>query len=376
MEIWKSPHKEKRERRIMLTKPKRTIFWAATVTICSVVFGAMWRRLSQREKMPEAVRIADGFDGVRAFADLKQLVDFGPRPAGSKNLGQARQWIVDQLRNDHLTIDTDSFVASTPVGSIPMTNIVAEIPGASPSTVIVAGHYDTKRMTTPFVGANDGASSAAFLLELARVLIRRRNKLSYWLVFFDGEEAVRSWSASDSLYGSRHFALKLSAERMQGRVKAAIVVDMIADAHLKVRPEARSTPWLNDLVWNEANRLGYQRDFLNHPRTIDDDHLSFLKLGIPAVDLIDLDYGPLNFYWHTRYDIPDRCSPTSLAIVGAVVLQALSAVESRHPCATLHFRGENRCTLPTRSFGVRPLAQGRRSGAKSIKLPKKQTEFP
>ena len=110
------------------------------------------------------------------------------------------------------------------------------------------------------------------------MLACRTNKLTYWLVFFDGEEAVQRWCPADSLYGSRHFAAKLSAERIQDHVRAVIVVDMIADAHLKIRPEARSTPWLNDLVLNEVKRVGYGRYFLNRPRTIDER----LRTGDPA----------------------------------------------------------------------------------------------
>jgi len=279
--------------------------------------------------------LAGPFDGERAFVDLKTLVAFGPRPSGSQALERAREFIVAELRATGASVTQDRFLTKTPIGPIPMTNIVAKVPGASPSIVIIGGHYDTKRMAAPFVGANDGGSSAAFLLEMARVLARRANKLTYWLVFFDGEEAVRRWSASDSLYGSRHFAAKLSAEGTPDRVRAVIVLDMIADAHLDIRPEARSTPWLNNLVLNEANHLGFGRYFLNRPRNVDDDHLPFLKLGIPAVDVIDLDYGPLNLYWHTRYDAPERCSAASLAIVGALVLRALSAIESKDGCAPL-----------------------------------------
>jgi len=114
--------------------------------------------------------------------------------------------MVDQLHEAGTNVEQDSFIASTPLGAVPMTNIVAEISSASPTIVIIAGHYDTKRMAAPFSGANDGASSAAFLLEMARVLTQRHNKATYWLVFFDGEEAVEQWSNTDSLYGSRHFA--------------------------------------------------------------------------------------------------------------------------------------------------------------------------
>jgi Zn-dependent M28 family amino/carboxypeptidase len=206
-----------------------------------------------------------------------------------------------------------------------MTNLVAKIPGASSAIVIVAGHYDTKRTNFPFVGANDGGSSAAFLLEMARVLARRRNSLSCWLVFFDGEKAVQRWSTTDGLYGSRHFAQEFSIQGTLNQVRAVILVDMIAGAHLDIGREAHSTPWLTDIVFAEAQRLGYGRYFLNSPRAIEDDHLPFLELGVPAVDIIDLDYGPFNLYWHTGYDTVDRCSPASLAIVARVVLATLAA---------------------------------------------------
>jgi glutaminyl-peptide cyclotransferase len=99
------------------------------------------------------------------------------------------------------------------VGKIQMTNVIAKIPGAQPDTVILGGHYDTKRMKMPFVGANDGASSTAFLIEMAQVLAHRKNRFTYWVVLFDGEEALKSWSAADGLYGSRHFVQALTQTR-------------------------------------------------------------------------------------------------------------------------------------------------------------------
>jgi Zn-dependent M28 family amino/carboxypeptidase len=105
-------------------------------------------------------------------------------------LEQSREFIAGELRAASAAVILDSFSASTPLGSIPMTNLVAKIPGVSSSIVMIAGHYDTKRLETRFVGANDGGSSAAFLVEMARVLAPRKNSPSYWLVFFDGEEAV------------------------------------------------------------------------------------------------------------------------------------------------------------------------------------------
>jgi Zn-dependent M28 family amino/carboxypeptidase len=277
------------------------------------------------------VDLEASFDCERAFADVRRLVAFGPRPSGSEALGRTREFIVAELRTAGATIVRDTFTASTPLGPIPMSNIVAKIPGASSAVVILAGHYDTKLTNFAFVGANDGGSSAAFLLEMARVLARRKNSLSYWLVFFDGEEALQRWSNTDGLYGSRHFAQKLSAQGTLNRVRALILVDMIADARLDNHREAHSTPWLSDIVFGEAQRLGYVRYFQNSPSAIEDDHAPFLELGVPAVDIIDLNYGPFNLYWHTRYDTVDKCSPTSLAIVARVVLATLAALETNLP---------------------------------------------
>ena len=103
---------------------------------------------------------------------------------------------------------------------------------------------------------------------------------------------------------------------------------MIADAHLDIHREAHSTPWLSDIVFAQARRLGYGRCFLNSPWPIEDDHIPFLELGMPAVDIIDFDYGPFNLYWHTRYDTVVKCSPASLAIVGRVLLATLAALET------------------------------------------------
>ena len=211
-----------------------------------------------------------------------------------------------------------------------MVNLIAEIPGKeTDKIVIVAGHYDTKLENNfRFVGANDGGSSAAFLLELARELRPTQHKLTYWLVFFDGEEAFKSWSDTDSLYGSRHLAAKLTQEGQLSRIQAMILVDMIGDAHLDIRRDQDSTAWLNNLVFQTARRLNYARYFLNDPTAVVDDHTPFVNAGVSAVDLIDFDYGPDNSYWHTANDTPEHCSPSSLTIVGRVVRATLDALEN------------------------------------------------
>jgi glutaminyl-peptide cyclotransferase len=270
---------------------------------------------------------AETFNGGRAFADLKHLVGYGPRPAGSPALAEARRWIIAQLKDAGAQVEEDTFTASTPVGAIPMTNVIAKFPGAQSKVVMVTGHYDTKlEEGFRFVGANDGASSAALLLQLARELHGRKHDLTYWLVFFDGEEAVREqWMDDDNTYGSRHLVQKLSSEGELGRIQAMILVDMIGDSNLVVKRDANSTPWLTDTVFAAARRLGYAKYFLDTPTAVEDDHVPFVNAGVAAVDLIDFD--PNDGYWHTAKDTVDHCSPLSLTIVGRVVLATLADLE-------------------------------------------------
>jgi Zn-dependent M28 family amino/carboxypeptidase len=275
-------------------------------------------------------RAADpyAFNGSRAFSFIERLVDFGPRPAGSKALAETRQWIVGQLQQSGWTVERDAFTADTPIGPLPMVNLIAKLPGVSRKVIMVAGHYDTKRFTKfRFVGANDGGSSAAFLLELARILPRQKHRFTYWLVFFDGEEAILHWTATDSLYGSRHLVARLTSDGKLGRIQAMILVDMVAGNHLVIHRDADSTAWLNKLVFHVADRLGYQRYFRNTPTAVDDDHVPFVDAGVSAIDLIGLDYGPdsppFGSYWHTAQDTVQHCSPASLTIVGRVVLATL-----------------------------------------------------
>jgi Zn-dependent M28 family amino/carboxypeptidase len=257
---------------------------------------------------------------------LKQLVSYGPRPAGSPALAEARRWIVAQLKDAGAQVEEDNFTAQTPLGAIPMTNLIAKFPGDSTKVVMVTGHYDTKLFENfRFVGANDGASSAALLLELARELRGRKHTLTYWLVFFDGEEAMREWTDTDSVYGSRHLVQKLSSAGELGRIQAMILVDMIGDSNLVIHREGNSTSWLTDTVFAAAHRLGYTKYFLDTSSAVEDDHIPFVNAGVAAVDLID--FNPEDGYWHTARDTVDHCSPLSLTIVGRVVLAALADLD-------------------------------------------------
>jgi glutaminyl-peptide cyclotransferase len=294
------------------------------ILLVSVVVLAGWlaRRRSPAAATWQAV------DGAHAFDDLQNVVKFGPRPPGSVALREARQYISMGLAADGIEVWHDNFTASTPAGDIAMTNIIGIIPGESSSIVVVAGHYDTARLEgIRFVGANDGGSSTALLLELARVLVGRKNRLTYWLVFFDGEEALCKWSATDSLYGSRHMAQQLAADGRLQKLRALILVDMIADRHLNILRESNSTPWLSDLVSSRVHQLGYDEFFRGGRYPVEDDHLPFVERGVSAVDIIDLT--PFQSYHHTDQDTPERCSPESLAIVARVVLATLDGLERK-----------------------------------------------
>ena len=282
--------------------------------------------ISQYDARADVHAAVAGFSGKRAFNDLRQLVRVGPRPAGSENLERARAYIKHQLSAAGVEIWDDSFVAATPVGNVPMTNVIGALRGERRIVVILAGHYDTATIDgVRFVGANDGGSSAALLLEMARVLGSRRNKFTYWLVFFDGEEALKQWSPSDSLYGSRHLAEKLSREGKLSQIKSLILVDMVADRHLNILRESNSTAWLSDLVFKAARTLGYGKSFSGGTFPVEDDHMPFLARGIPSVDIIDLT--PFRSYHHTAQNSIDKCNPESLAVVGRVVLATLAELE-------------------------------------------------
>ncbi len=218
----------------------------------------------------------------------------------------------------------DNFRASTPLGPIPMQNIIARFRGASGRIQAVTGHYDTKMMPgTYFVGANDGGSSTGFLLEMARTLSHMPHRDDIWLVWFDGEEAVVQFSETDGTYGSRHLASQWLSDGTLAKLKALINVDMIGDRDLGLVNDQESTEWLRRLVWDSASKLGLSKHFLTEPGSLLDDHIPFVQSGASAVDLIDFDYGPNNSYWHTDKDTMDKLSAQSLAIVGRVVLAVM-----------------------------------------------------
>jgi peptidase M28-like protein len=267
-----------------------------------------------------------GFDGKRAFAHVAKQVSFGPRPSGSQAILQLQDYLQSELKSYGCTVETDAFTADTPVGRLSMKNILVKIPGEKPGVILLGTHYDTRLMEN-FVGADDGGSSTAVMLELARLLCPQHGKYAVWIAFLDGEEAMKQWSDTDSRYGSRQMAARLSTSGDIKKIRAFLLADIVGGRDAKFLRESSSTPALVDLIWSTAAKLGYAVIFRNEPTSAEDDHDSFLKRGVPAVDVIG-DFVN-NGYWHTTQDALDKISPKTLAIVGHVFLESVKQLQSK-----------------------------------------------
>jgi glutaminyl-peptide cyclotransferase len=268
----------------------------------------------------------DGFDGKRAFGHVAKQVGFGPHPSGSPAIGQLQEYLLSELKSYGCTVETDAFTSDTPIGRLPMKNFLVKIPGDKPGVILLGTHYDTKLMDN-FVGADDGGSSTAVMLELARLLCSQHGRYAVWIAFFDGEEAVQQWSDTDGRYGSREMAARLSTSGDIKKIKAFLLADIVGGRRAYFPRESSSTPALIDLVWKTADKLGYSAVFPDRESSAEDDHDSFMKRGVPAVDVIG-DFVN-NGYWHTPQDSLDKISAKTLAIVGHVFLESLKELQAR-----------------------------------------------
>ncbi len=276
-------------------------------------------------------------DSARAFQYVKEIVAFGPRPLGSANHKKVEDYITSHLKSD--TVENDTFIADTPEGKFPVHNIIAKFPGTKDGIVVIASHYDTNYplRNTSFVGANDGASSSGLLLEFANQLRgKTREGYSIWLVWDDAEESIKPDTPEvpfldDSLYGIRHLAEKWEADGTLKRIKAFLLADMVGDSDLNIERDSNSTPWLEDVVYEAASRLGHQSHFFARTMGVSDDHLPFVKRGVPSADFIDFNYGYNDVFWHTTQDTVDKLSPKSLEIVGGTMLETIRILDKMDP---------------------------------------------
>ena len=274
------------------------------------------------------------FNGERAMDHVKKQIDFGPRPPDTQPLVKTRAYITSELKSYGLTVSLDEFTATTPQGEKKMANIVAEVPGETKTLILLTSHYDTKYYKDMnFVGANDPAASVATLLEIGRVLGSRKEKpkVTYRLVFFDGEEAFcENWSDCgdeqnpDNTYGSRHYVSQLRARNELESTHALILLDMMGYKNLELGRDTMSTRWLQDIIWQTGRELGYEKVFVDRQEGVGgDDHEPFLHAGVDSVDIIQLTSYP---YWHRADDTIDKVSGQSMKIVGETILASLPKI--------------------------------------------------
>ena len=264
---------------------------------------------------------APAFDGSLAFTHLTAQCSFGARPPGSDNLSLCRNYIAGCLTSYgwHVTFQNFTYI------DVGCTNVICRWGPSENASLVLGAHYDTRpradqdskpeNRMKPIIGANDGASGVAVLIEFANALPEAVRQ-SVELVFFDAEDSggINGWQW---IVGSTYYVEQLSAER-KNTIRAMILLDMVGGAGLRLLRETTSIKSLQDTVWSIAQELGYGETFLNeNGAPIIDDHKPFLDSGIPSLDIIEHD--PFPWYWHTLEDTPDKCNATSLDVVGEVV---------------------------------------------------------
>ena len=280
------------------------------------------------------------FSGQAAYNLTAQLLQVAPkRFNGSPGHLKAEEFIKQHFTAEAAkgNFETDTFTASTPAGFQTMHNYIVKYPGKKDGVIVLVSHYETNYplRDIEFYGANDGAATTGLLIEIGNVLRTHPPEgYSVWLVFDDGEEAVKQWGPSDSLYGTRHLAAKWANDGTLGKIKALLVADMIADKDLNIDYVENSTPWLLDLLKVAAKNTGHSTYIFKYREAEEDDHLPFAQRGVPVLDVIDAHYGPAtdaapDGYHHTAQDTLDKISAKSLQISGDIFLEMIRLINQR-----------------------------------------------
>lgn len=278
------------------------------------------------------------FNAQQAYTYTAEVSGFGERWPGSPGHQKTEDLIHRVLQKDGAQIEADNFTANTPRGPVPVHNIIGKFNVTSDPNqpiFILAGHYDTL-FKNGFIGANDGGSSTAILLSFADALSHQKTKMQIWLVWTDLEEAIEAFTNGDGLYGSTHLAQTLAAQGLVPRIRGFFLLDMIGDKDLGVALETNSSGALQKVIAEAAKQLGYGGYFFHYDANIIDDHAPFLQVGIPSVDVVDAEYGPMgpNYdnmgeYHHTNMDTMDKVSERSLEIVGRTILLTVELIDAR-----------------------------------------------
>lgn len=273
------------------------------------------------------------FDANLAFDILKKQCEFGPRPPGSDAHKKTRDYLFAELKKYADTISLQPYTAEVDTIDDPpkrktlkMNNIIAEFGSKHSETMLLAAHWDTRpcadqdpkseNQREPIIGANDGASGVAVLLEIARILKHTPPPQRIIIILFDGEDYGKT---TDQMFlGSRYFAKNMG----KWRPNYGILLDMIGDRNLEIPKEQFSVaanPQFVDIIWKRAKKLGLDPFQDRDGPAVMDDHVPLIRAGIPMVNIIDFDYP----HWHTLEDTVDKCSPKSLEIVGKLVVSLI-----------------------------------------------------
>jgi len=271
------------------------------------------------------------FSGDSSFGFLQKQVDFGPRNPGSEGHTLCRDWLAEELGKyaDRVVKQSFMHVDTRLDTTIQMTNIVASFNLNAGKRILLCAHYDTRPVADrdiaenrnkPILGANDGASGVAVLLEIARVMSFNKPTLGVDIVLFDGEDYGPEGKLDEYFLGARYFAKNLNGYLPY----FGILLDMVGDTNLNIPYEYNSKQNAGrfvEMIWSTAEELGYTQFEHRMGHSINDDHIPLIEAGIPMVDIIDFDYPDASqSYWHTMQDLPDKCSPASLKAVGQTVL--------------------------------------------------------
>src|SRR5689334_17272899 len=302
------------------------------------MFNVIKPALSVLLMVSAAASLHDAFDSKQSFEYTAQVAGFGERWPGSPGHQKTRDLIQQVLKKNGAQIEGDDFTAKTPRGPVEVHNIIGKFNvSADPKQpiFILGGHYDTL-FKKGFIGANDGASSTAILLSFADAVAQQKTKMQIWLVWTDLEEAIESFTNGDGLYGSTHLAQKLAVEGLVPRIRGFFLLDMIGDKDLSVARETNSSDALQKIIYRAAKQLGYAKYFFQYDANIIDDHAPFLQVGIPAVDVVDAEYGPvgpeydgMGEYHHTNLDTMDKVSEHSLEVVGRTILLTIELIDAQ-----------------------------------------------
>ena len=294
------------------------------IFLLALLFGAACHRQTERQGSTSSAPLP-AFSGGVALGEISRFVAIGPRMAGTMGAAKATGYLEQRLTSLGCSPVVESFIDLTPKGSNSFANVMVVMPGRMPGHIILGAHYDTKAGIEGFEGANDSGSGIGLLLALVplfQACSDRRPTIT--LVFFDGEECLEQYGPSDGLHGSRRFVSNLVSSGKRKDVTAVIIVDMIGDRNLKVTIPRNGDTALMARLFRCAAAEGVRSEFALYPGVILDDHQPFVEAGIPAIDLIDFDYGSapgVNDFWHTREDTIDKIAPESLEIVGRVLLR-------------------------------------------------------